>query len=84
MHKAHGFLIYNGLSKWPRLDALTCWNPKGGANIANYLMGFPSLTSKIIEFSISRRPIGLAVDHAYIVFEGKLPTPHKEEEIIFS
>ena len=26
---ARGFFIYNGLSQWPRSDALTCWNPNG-------------------------------------------------------
>ena len=40
---AHGFVIYNGLSQWPGLDALTCWNPKGHASTVIYLMGSPSL-----------------------------------------
>ncbi|MCO5607948.1 hypothetical protein L7F22_062150 [Adiantum nelumboides] len=35
---AHGLLIYNGLSRWPGSDALTCWNPKGGSSTVDYLM----------------------------------------------
>ena len=48
------------------IDALTCWNPKGGANTIDYLMGSPSLITEIREFTISGRHIGLAVDHAYL------------------
>ena len=68
---AHGFVIYNGLSQWPGSDALTCWNPKGGASTVDYLMGSPSLIPEIKEFTISGRPIGLAADHAYLRFEVK-------------
>ena len=32
---ACGFVIYNGLSQWPILDARTWWNLKGGASIVN-------------------------------------------------
>ena len=47
-------------------DALTCWNPKGGASTVDYLMGSPSLIHEIREFIISGRPTGLAADHAYL------------------
>ena len=52
---AHGFVIYNGLSQWPGSDALTCWNPKGGASTTDYLMGPPSLIPEIKVFTISGR-----------------------------
>ena len=57
-------LRYNVLSQWPGSDALTCWNPKGGASTVDYLMGSPSLIPEIKEFIISGRLIGLAADHA--------------------
>ena len=65
---SYGFVIYNGLSQCFGSDALTCWNPKGGASTVDYLMGSPSLIPEIKEFSISGRPIGLAADHAYLRF----------------
>ena len=68
---AHGFVINNGLSQWPGSDALTCWNPKGGASIVDYLMESPSLIPKIKVFTISGRPIGLAANHAYLRFKVK-------------
>ena len=40
---AHGFVIYNGLSQWPRWEALTCWHPKGGACTIDYRMESTSL-----------------------------------------
>ena len=49
---AHGFVIYNGLSQWLGSNALTCWNPKGGASTIDYLMGSPSLIPEIKEFTI--------------------------------
>ena len=65
---AHGLVIYNGLSHWPGSDALTCWNPKGGASTVDYLMGTPALIPEIREFTIFGRPIGVAADHAYLFF----------------
>ena len=62
---AHGFVIYNGLSQPFGPDALTRWNPKGGASTVDYLMGSPSLKPKIAEFSIYGRPIVLAADQTY-------------------
>ena len=63
---AHGSVIYNGLSQRPRSNALTWWNPKGGASTVDNLMGSPSLTPEISKFAISSRFIGLAADHAYL------------------
>lgn len=65
---AHGLIIYNGLSRWPGSDSLTCWNRKGGASTVDYLMGSLTLIPDIQNFSISRRPIGVAADHAYLTF----------------
>ena len=64
---AHGFVIYNGLLQWPRSDALTCWNPTAGASTINYLMGSPRLIAEIIEFTISGRAVGLALN-VYCLF----------------
>ena len=50
--RAHGFVIYNDLSQWPKSDALTCWNPKGGASTIGYLMGSPSLISTYLCFEV--------------------------------
>ena len=63
---AHGFVIYNGLSQPFGPDALTRWNPKGGASTVDYLMGSPSLILEIKEFTISCGPSGLVAYHAYI------------------
>ena len=68
---AHGFVIYNGLSQWPRFNALTFRNPKWGAGIVDYLMDSPSSIHEIIQFTTSSRPIGLATDHTHLWFEVK-------------
>ena len=45
-----------------RSDALTYWNPEGGASTINYLMGSPSLLPE-------NKFHGLVVDHAYPCFK---------------
>mgnify|MGYP000338371851 CR=1 len=62
------FVIYNDLSQWPKSDALTCWNQKGGVSTIGYLMGSPSLIPEITNFTMFGRPIGLAASHAYLCF----------------
>ena len=68
---AHGFVIYNGLSQCSISDASTCWKLKGDASTVDYLMGSPFLIARMIEFTMSGRPIGLAADHTYLCFEMK-------------
>mgnify|MGYP007069668789 CR=1 FL=1 len=63
---AYAFVICNGLSQWPRSDALKCWNPKGGASTIDYIMGSPSLIPEIKKFTIYGRPIVLTANHAYL------------------
>ena len=65
---AHGLIILNGLSHWPGSDALTCWNPKGGASTVDYLMGLLPLIPQIHDFSISSRLIAVAADHEILRF----------------
>jgi hypothetical protein len=66
---AHGLVIYNSLLQWPKSDAITCWNPKGGANTFGYLMGSPLLLPEITNFAISSRPIGSAADLVRLHFQ---------------
>lgn len=61
-------VIYNGLTRWQGSYALTHWNTKGGASTVDCLMGSPSLIPDVRGFTISSRPIGIAVDHAYLSF----------------
>ena len=37
-----------GLTQWPGSDSLTCWKPKGGASMVDYLMRSVSLQPKIM------------------------------------
>lgn len=64
---AHRLAIYNGLSRWPGSDALTCWNPKGRASTVDYVMGSPTLIPEVQSFIISSRPIGASVDHSHLI-----------------
>ena len=48
------------------MDLILLRYAKGGASTINYLLGSLSLTKEIREFTIFGRPVGLAVDHAYL------------------
>ena len=58
--------IYYGLSQWSRSDALTFWNPMGGARTIDYLMGSLSLLFETAYFTLSSTPIVLATDQQII------------------
>ena len=62
----HELLIFNGMSRWPSSDSLTCFPHGGGASTVDYLMGSPALMRHIHDFAIPPPPIG--ADRTYLTF----------------
>ena len=68
MTTAHGLAILNGLEIFPSSGEFTCFPHRHGASTVDYVMASPCLISSFQDFSVTPRPIGLAVDHALLIF----------------
>ena len=66
MGTAHGLAILNGLDRYPHGGGFTCFPHRHGASTVDYVLAPIALVSRIQELSVSSRPIGVVVDHAYI------------------
>ena len=67
MGTMHGLAILNGLQRFPSSNGFTCFFPhRHEANIVDDILAQPSFLPSIKDLSTSPRPIGIAVDHAFL------------------
>ena len=66
MTTTHGLAILNGLEIFPTASGFTCFPHRHGASTVDYVMAQPNLISRIQDFTVGPRPVGVAVDHALL------------------